>query len=128
MTNKTNTFENIEALRSNEVFKTPEGYFDTLTSRIMAHIPEEETESNKAGNVIEMKPRTKTNWYVWSSVAACFIAIVGIATIYTSNKQDDATALEDGMFYIAEDDYQEAMDYSLVDGHDVYCYLSGAEY
>jgi len=129
MTTKFNKFDNIDELRDNEVFKVPEGYFDSLTSRIMDQIPADEVENDNESKVVEMKTGRNRRYFIWSSVAACFIAIIGAISIYTTtNKHEDNVAMETDIFDLAEDDYQKAIEYSLVDNQDIYCYLSGNEY
>ncbi len=113
-------------------FTVPDGYFDTLTSRIMSNIPDEETK------IISITPKHKTNWIKWTGlIAACMAgAVIGIFTLeqtekesnnqpYTSSAQAVSTQI--GSNY--QENYQEEMlDYAMVDYNDVYNYLSGGEY
>lgn len=113
-------------------FTVPDGYFDTLTSRIMSNIPDEETK------IISIAPKRNTNWIKWTGlVAACMAgAVIGIFTLeqtektsnnqpYTSSAQ--AVSTQTGSDY--QENYQEEMlDYAMVDYNDVYNYLSGGGY
>lgn len=113
-------------------FTVPDGYFDTLTSRIMSNIPDEETK------IISIAPKRKTSWIKWTGlVAACMAgAVIGIfaleQTEKTSNNQPytssvQAVNTQTGSDY--QENYQEEMlDYAMVDYNDVYNYLSGGGY
>lgn len=115
-------------------FSVPEGYFDTLTSRIMSNIPAEETK------VVSINQPHHLGWLKWAGLAAaCMVgAVVGINMpgntestsgqaysnqAYTGQSQ---TTYSDNSY---NSDYQEEMlDYAMVDYNDVYNYLSGDEY
>lgn len=113
-------------------FTVPDGYFDTLTSRIMSNIPDEETK------IISIAPKRKTSWIKWTGlVAACMAGtVIGIfaleQTEKTSNNQPytssaQAVSTQTGSDY--QENYQEEMlDYAMVDYNDVYNYLSGGGY
>jgi len=70
---------NIESLKKGTPFKTPEGYFDSLSSRIMSQIPAEPSEATKEAKteknakVVGLMPRKKDRkWLKWgAAIAAC---------------------------------------------------------
>lgn len=119
----------LEQFGKDNHFTVPEGYFDTLTSRIMSNIPAEETK------VVSIGKAHKTGWLRWTGLAAACMAgaIIGINTFnhtestneqpYTSNTQTTYS------YSSYSNEYQEEMlDYAMVDYNDVYNYLSGDEY
>lgn len=114
-------------------FKVPDGYFDTLTSRIMSNIPTEETK------VISIKTaRRKNGWIKWSGlVAACFVGALICINAFnkTEQKEDDqftSQTVEKNQSTFSNE-YQDVnaedlLDYAMVDYTDVYCYLSGGNF
>ncbi len=114
-------------------FKVPDGYFDTLTSRIMSNIPTEETK------VISIKTaRRKNGWIKWSGlVAACFVGALICINVFnkTEQKEDDqftSQTVEKNQSTFSNE-YQDVnaedlLDYAMVDYTDVYCYLSGGNF
>lgn len=56
----------------NNPFKTPEGYFESLTDRIMAQIPE---------NEVAMIPVRKKN--IWMYIAACICGLIVFGSLLT---------------------------------------------
>lgn len=114
-------------------FKVPDGYFDTLTSRIMSNIPTEETK------VISIKTaRRKNGWIKWSGlVAACFVGALICINVFnkTEQKEDNqftSQTVEKNQSTFSNE-YQDVnaedlLDYAMVDYTDVYCYLSGGNF
>ncbi len=102
-------------------FKVPDGYFDTLTERVMARIPENEVK-------LVSKPRSRwaTAWRAYAAVAAMVALLFG-AGIYF-NQQDEETgkpvASATGS-YSEEADFDAVADYIMADESDFYAYLSG---
>lgn len=123
MKNKDNI--NIEEIKNLEVFKVPDNYFDNLTNKIMSNIPAEDA------NVISINKGKKSfNWLRWTSVAACItVALVGASALFNNNDTNTPIAQETSSSELVavnqEQDYQEVIDYSMVDVNDVYTYLSG---
>ncbi len=115
-------------------FKVPDGYFDTLTSRIMSNIPTEETK------VISITPsRRKNGWMKWTGlVAACLVGALVCFNVFDKTEQKDNTqfasqTVEKTNVTSSDDEYQnvnaeDLLDYAMVDYTDVYCYLSGGEF
>lgn len=65
----------LDQLDKTSPFRVPEGYFETLTSRVMASLPDEEPaavkEEKRGGNVVGMIPRKRRQgWKTWVAVAA----------------------------------------------------------
>lgn len=117
-------------------FKSPDGYFDNLETRIMSQITAKETEANeetqisKKGNTISFKRLRPL------MIAASFIGLIVIGVITMHFFQDNeqlqqnnniaatptaTTAKEEA----ADTEYlDEAVEYMMLDKDDVYAYLA----
>ena len=123
-------------------WEVPEGYFDTLDSRIMANIAQEDKEDDGImaniaqtdNGIIDMRNRTKAKirqilrWT--SSAAACTVlALVGIHYYNSGTATPADVHLSASITEEQNDEYTEdMMNYTNLDDHDVYCYLNGDEY
>ena len=114
--------------RTESPFRVPDGYFDTLTERVMARIPE-----NEVKFVPKPQPRWHTAWRAYAAVAA-MVAILFGTGIYLYNNESDssqqaapvvATTSATPSDYIEEDNFEAVADYIMADDHDFYAYLSG---
>ncbi|MBQ0104177.1 MAG: hypothetical protein KBS99_08425 [Prevotellaceae bacterium] len=112
-------------------FTVPEGYFDTLTQRVMNSIDEQQQEVK----VVELKPKAHRHWTMWASgIAACIagtLICVNVLDKAGTNAQQaeliNQQTTEECVTY--DEQYQmDAMNYAMVDYNDVYSYLSGGEY
>ncbi|MBO7102976.1 MAG: hypothetical protein J6W02_04765 [Bacteroidaceae bacterium] len=113
-------------------FTVPDGYFENLTARVMANIPEVETEEKVSENnakIVSMEPRKSSRkWMGWSIAAAACIAVAALF-ITIPNKTDGVgvnqmAQTETSNSYDSE--YQEEMlEYAMVDNTDIYNYLAG---
>ena len=112
-------------------FVVPEGYFDTLTSRVMANIPSDETK------VVSIIPTNKTYFVRWTSIAAACIvgAFISVNVFNSKTPSVDNTQLLSSNTVVGEyeDMYdetyqQEVLDYAMVDYNDVYNYMAGSSY
>lgn len=95
-------------------FKVPEGYFDSLNERIMNRVDEAGT-----AKVVRFRPQRIVRW-----AAACIVA-VAICSVTFSHIAGgaDSTEIQANVEY--DDDLQEAMDYAMIDNHDVYFMIAG---
>lgn len=118
-------------------FKTPEGYFDTLSERIMARIDEEETktaeekaETVQVAEVVSLKQKKTSviNYAIrWAVAAAACLALVFVGTDYFG-EENKSIAQNQTVAEEYDDEYAEDMiSYSMMDESDVYCYLAGLE-
>jgi len=134
MINETNENRMLEelGLNNSSPFKTPDGYFDTLTQRVMDRIDEEENTTHNA-KVVKMNNNKKSTWgYVskWVvAAAACLVIVFGGINYFETNT---GTIAQSQNTLISTDDYDEEyeedmMYYSMMDEQDIYCYLSGME-
>ena len=113
-------------------FTVPNGYFENLTARVMANIPEVEAEEKVGKNnakIVSMEPRKSSRtWMGWSIAAAACIAVAALF-ITIPNKTNDVgvkqmAQTETSNSYDSE--YQEEMlEYAMVDNTDIYNYLAG---
>ncbi len=118
-------------------FKTPEGYFDTLSERIMARIDEEETktaeekaETVQVAEVVSLKQKKTSviNYAIrWAVATAACLALVFVGTDYFG-EENKSIAQNQTVAEEYDDEYAEDMiSYSMMDESDVYCYLAGLE-
>ena len=108
-------------------FTVPEGYFDSLTARVMENIPANETK------IISIAPKRRSHWMQWSGlVAACMVGALVCVNVFNKSNPDDSSQLMSKMNtadVTYEETYQEdALNYAMVDYNDVYNYLSGSGY
>ena len=95
-------------------FIVPDGYFDHLAEQVMAALPEQ-------------KPKAKSLWlrpvfYVAASVCILFIC-AGVWLALPDQHQQvitPVTAQQDPV----DDSFDEAVDYMMLDNHDIYAYLA----
>jgi len=111
-------------------FTVPEGYFETLTQRVMDNVRQTER-----ANVVCITQKRRVNWQLWTwGIAACIVGALVFVQIQrnkTSDPQETSLLAEQNQVenYTYDDQYQdEEMNYAMVDYNDVYCYLSGTEY
>lgn len=110
-------------------FTVPEGYFETLTQRVMDNVRQSER-----ANVVNITQKRHTKWQLWvSGIAACIAGALVFMYVQNSKVQpdNDVSLLAEqnsNENYTYDNDYQEEeMNYAMVDYNDVYCYLSGVE-
>jgi len=117
----------IEEVGRENPFRVPEGYFDTLTSQIMAKVEAEGVEAR------DLKPgkekRAKVVWlrpvlYAAASVCALFISVVA----YQNYSEQGVTAPAQNVVannqMMVDDYFDEAADYVMLDNQDIYACLS----
>ncbi|MCR4769232.1 MAG: hypothetical protein K5874_03360 [Bacteroidaceae bacterium] len=111
-------------------FTVPEGYFETLTQRVMDNVRQTER-----ANVVCITQKRRVNWQLWTcGIAACIVGalvFIQIQKSKTTDPQETSLLAEQNSVenYTYDEQYQdEEMNYAMVDYNDVYCYLSGAEY
>ncbi len=103
-------------------FKVSDEYFDNLTARIMAQIPEEAVV--KETKVININQKRRNLWIRSISIAASLVLIATIALKFipmpSSNNIEEQTA-----DVWMENDYNEAlMTYTMTNNVDIYYYLA----
>ena len=118
--------ENLQLPPSRNPFTVPEGYFDTLTDRIMRQIPKEESTPQKAVTV----PLWKRYSFRAAAAVICIIMGLGALALFNQNAiftpQENATATIETVGTSLQDDaIDQVADYIMCDNHDLYAYLSG---
>ena len=117
----------IENMSKQNPFRVPEGYFDTLTSQIMAKIDEQasnvvvplkEDKKKKSAKVVWLRPVLLAA----ASVCALFISVVA----YQSHTDSPIAAPTAAVAESQSMDYSfdEAADYLMIDNQDIYACLS----
>ena len=117
----------IEKVGRENPFRVPEGYFDTLSSQIMAKVDAEGVAPRdiKAGK----EKRAKVLWlrpvlYAAASVCALFISVLA----YQSHSDDGVAAPTQTVVannqMLMDDYFDEAADYVMLDNQDIYACLS----
>ena len=117
----------IEKVGRENPFRVPEGYFDTLTSQIMAKVEAEGVEARdiKTGK----EKRAKTVWlrpvlYAAASVCALFISVVAYQNYSEQNVATPAQNVVANNQMVMDDYFDEAADYVMLDNQDIYACLT----
>ena len=105
-------------------FRVPEGYFDTLNTRIMDKV------AKQASAQKDEKPAKakKVHMHVlrWAAACACVLIVGASAVIYTFKDTDTPEVPETAQQSIttSEDAFNQAADYTMLDNHDMYMMLA----
>ena len=117
----------IEKVGRENPFRVPEGYFDTLTSQIMAKVEAEGVEARdiKTGK----EKRAKTVWlrpvlYAAASVCALFISVVAYQNYSEQGVAAPAQNVVANNQMMMDSYFDEAADYVMLDNQDIYACLS----
>ena len=117
----------IEKVGKENPFRVPEGYFDTLSSQIMAKVEAEGVAPRDIKTAKEK--RAKTLWlrpvlYAAASVCALFISVVA----YQSHSDQGVAAPAQNVVannqMMMDEYFDEAADYVMLDSQDIYACLS----
>ena len=117
----------IEKVGKENPFRVPEGYFDTLSSQIMAKVEAEGVAPRdiKAGK----EKRAKVVWlrpvlYAAASVCALFISVVAYQSRSDKGTAAPTQTVVANNQMLMDDYFDEAADYVMLDNQDIYAYLS----
>ena len=103
-------------------FKVSDEYFDNLTARIMAQIPEEAVV--KETKVININQKRRNLWIRSISIAASLVLIATIALKFIPMPSSNNIEAQTAAVWM-ENDYNEAlMTYTMTNNVDVYYYLA----
>ena len=105
-------------------FRVPEGYFDTLNTRIMDKVAKQAS-AQKDEKPVKAK---KVHMHVlrWAAACACVLIVGASAVIYTFKDTDTPEVPETAQQSIttSEDAFNQAADYTMLDNHDMYMMLA----
>lgn len=103
-------------------FKVPEGYFDSLTKRVM---------DNAIEHAIEERPK----FSIFVKISVCAVAACVAGLVFFMIPTDDSvlvsnlTSETSEEMVVYDEDYQkDVMNYAMLDNDDVYAYLAGVNY
>lgn len=108
-------------------FSVPEGYFDSLTKKVMERV--DDVEAVKA--VEGKRPARRVSLfskYAICAVAACVVGLV-LFVFPLDKGADDADIMDELQVAVYDEDFsREVMNYAMLDYEDVYAYLAGPNY
>ncbi len=106
-------------------FKVPDGYFDTLTTRVMENIPENQVRMIPVQNDHHV---SKKWWRVVAAAAAVVVAVFGVG-LYMQH-DDNATQVKTAAVQqssssaTTETNIDAMADYIMCDDYELYAYLA----
>lgn len=107
-------------------FRVPEGYFDSLTERVMTQLPERDMTQQPA-----RKPKSRiVALRHWFYAAACIavMAVMGITYYFHQTEPTQQVAATEISAPAPDNSYvEEAADYAMLDNVEIYAYLAEAE-
>ena len=108
-------------------FRTPEGYFENFTDRLMARIAEEAPQQEPVkARVVEFPLWRRVMRYAAAIVAVAF-CVGGGALLYNRLQPAEQLLGEDVLEYAWDDDeLDDVLDYELVDNNQIAYYLTEA--
>ena len=117
----------IEKVGKENPFRVPEGYFDTLSSQIMAKVEAEGVAPRDIKTAKEK--RAKTLWlrpvlYAAASVCALFISVVAYQSHTDQGVAAPAQNVVANNQMMMDNYFDEAADYVMLDNQDIYACLS----
>jgi hypothetical protein len=105
-------------------FKVPDGYFDSLTDNIMDKLPE------RKAVVIDIRTHKSAMHKILvacSVAAACCAAFFCIQFLTHTSLSDQGGTAQQNVEKAHEKFVDDALDYSMIENHEIYDYLSDAE-
>lgn len=102
-------------------FRVPEGYFDTLTERVMSNLPDRKPQEARKSKLVALRP--------WLYAAACVVVLVVMSVVWLFRQQPDtpqvAVASSVSATSTSDSSYMdEAADYVMLDNAEIYACLS----
>ena len=124
MNNDFNDIFDKEQLRQNP-FKVPEGYFDTLNTRIMENVARQASTEEKSEKLAQAK-NVRMHVLRWAAACAC-VLVIGVSAVLFTFKDTDTSevpATAQQSFFTSDDAFNQAADYTMLDNHDMYQMLA----
>ncbi len=111
-------------------FRVPEGYFEQLSERIIASLPEESVQPAEQTEAVRLVPTvgkegvaTVKRIKLWFLAAACFAGLMLLGSVYfTVADQQQVQPVTASA--LPENYVDEAVDYAMFDNHDIYACLA----
>ena len=123
MNNDFNDIFDKEQLKQNP-FKVPEGYFDSLNTRIMENVARQAS-AQKSEKPVQAK-NVRMHVLRWAAACACVLVIGVSAVLFTFKDTDtsEAPVTAQQSFFTSDDAFNQAADYTMLDNHDMYQMLA----
>lgn len=103
-------------------FKVPNGYFETLNSRIMDNVAQYEKLHGKKETIkakhVSMHPLR------WAAACACVLVVAASAFIFSNKYNESQDVVATTQQYSSDDAFNQAADYTMLDNHDIYQMLA----
>lgn len=111
-------------------YRVPDGYFDSLTSRVMQSLPDTNVQTaNQTGEGERIRINTHSHgqrWLGWGvAAAACFAATLMFVNMPHRDTEQQQTQTATASVAYDEDYEQQVLDYAMLDDTDIYTYMSG---
>lgn len=108
-------------------YAVPDGYFDSLPSRILSSLPEQPQADSTAPVITPLHRRKAWKPWVALAAAACVACAIFLTRPGTPTSATSATYMaESTATETYDDEYREAaLQYALVDDQAIYNYLAG---
>ena len=107
----------IDRVGKQNPFRVPDGYFDTLASEVMARIDAQEERKPKAKSVL-LRP------VLYAAASVCAL-VISAAVYFSFDGSGTARPVQQtASVQQAEDSFDEAADYAMIDNQDIYACLS----
>ncbi len=107
-------------------FKVPEGYFDTITSRVMERIPENEVKLIPTET--QGTSKKKTWWRSYAAAAAVIVAIFGAGLLIHNNGSETEETVATGNKVVntvnSKNNVEAMADYIMADDYELYAYIA----
>ena len=108
-------------------FQVPEGYFDSFADRMMQQLPERSVSVEASPKV--RKPALMVRMRPWLYAAACALVLVVSVWMWQSAPDTNvatqpAAQLAAQQEQTADENFDEAADYMMLDNQDIYTYLA----
>jgi len=115
---------NLDKFTDKGQYKVPEGYFDTLADRIMANIPEPKVQEKKQAKILST---FKVKYAIAAAIVAALVSSITIRLYQQDAKlaeMNTNTEMTHNSEAYGEEYVNDYIDYAMVDGNDIYEYLS----
>ena len=114
-------------LKGNGLFRTPDGYFDAFTDKLMKRIAQEKPEETRVPTTTTLFQRLQRP--LRYAAAAVVAGICIVAGTYFWTRQDvsaEQMLTANTLETLSDDDLDAAMDYEMLDNHQIASYLTEA--